>query len=209
MDEKLCALIDWDLWRRLAVIAYPYHVSRITADHFLREVPSVTGDGQITGLARTDPSRYRKNRLRVIRKEILPPGSPLAPLLSSVRSRELYDYLMFLGDAHEKSSRRNMARRCFRYALREKPSDASASTRLGLLELNDGNTDEALSHFVRSIDARPSEAANYLYATLACLRMRKRDTALTLLSSLEGSRTPINDDVRAVVEDYRRRALSI
>ena len=209
MDDRLRVLIDWDLWRRLAASTYPYHVSRVTADHFLREVPSVTGDGQITALARTDPAKYRKHRYRILTKEILPAGSPLLPLLQSVRNRERRDYFVFLGERYERASKRSMARRCFRYALRQKPSDANLSTRLGLLELEGGDPAEALSHFCRSIDARPAEVANYLYAAVACLEMKRGDAALTLLSHLEGMEPLINDGIRAVVRDYRQRALSV
>ena len=70
MDEHLKVLIDWDMWRRLAALAYPYHVSRITADHYLREEHGTSGAGHITHLIRHNPVRYAQMARRVMKKNL-------------------------------------------------------------------------------------------------------------------------------------------
>jgi len=70
MDERLEVLLDWDLWRRMAALSYPYHVSEVTAEHFHRDGSGTDTFEQITDLARRAPTRYLANRLRILRKEL-------------------------------------------------------------------------------------------------------------------------------------------
>lgn len=67
-DETLDVLIDWDMYRRLAVVSAPQFVNVKTAEYYRRVTPENRAVGQITGLYATDPVRYYRNRLRVIRK---------------------------------------------------------------------------------------------------------------------------------------------
>lgn len=80
MDPDLQVLIDFDLWRRLAMRTEPYHISALTAEHHLRRAcaPCTAGPPeQITALAATDLRRYLANACRVLRKK-LPASMPEA-----------------------------------------------------------------------------------------------------------------------------------
>jgi GT2 family glycosyltransferase/predicted TPR repeat methyltransferase len=209
MDPTLQVLIDWDLWRRLAAVAFPYHVSRVTADHFLREVAGVTGKGQITNYAKTDPLKYYRNRYRVVMKNILPPDSPFLDLQRSVQARERVDFLMRWGEHHEKAGKTEAARKCYRHAMGADRSNLRALVKMGLLELSHGDPARALELFVEAINRNRRDVASHLYAVLSCLEMKRGRDALLLLDDLERLSGETTGKYRELLEDYRRRAVSI
>jgi GT2 family glycosyltransferase len=207
MDPTLQVLIDWDLWRRLAAVAYPYHVSRITAEHYLREVDDVTGNGQITRLAKTDPTKYQRNRYRIVMKDVLPEGSPLGGLLQSIRAKERIDFILKLAEKYENASNPDLARKCYRCAMGDDSSSTGILTRLGLLELNHGNPEKSLEHFAEVIRRNAYDVAGYLFATLACLQMKRGDDALSLLNELDRLDVMKSGKVQGLIEDYRSQAV--
>ena len=68
-DESLKVLIDWDMYRRLALVSEPKFIDMVTAEYFRRIKPNNSAANQITGLFYTDPVNYYKNRLRITSKE--------------------------------------------------------------------------------------------------------------------------------------------
>ena len=69
MDTSLEVLVDFDLWRRLAMLTDPYHISALTAERFFRQSPG-SGQSQITDLNTTNRRRYLWNLCRILRKRL-------------------------------------------------------------------------------------------------------------------------------------------
>lgn len=69
-DETLDVLIDWDMYRRLAVYAPPRFINLLTCEYSRKITTGNLAEGQITGLYYKDPVKYYKNRLRVLTKDI-------------------------------------------------------------------------------------------------------------------------------------------
>ncbi|MUM77538.1 glycosyltransferase [Pseudodesulfovibrio sp. F-1] len=68
MDPDLEVLVDFDLWRRLAVHCDPYHIPALTAERFFRRE---AGSGeQITDMSTTNRQRYLLNHCRILRKKL-------------------------------------------------------------------------------------------------------------------------------------------
>ena len=209
MDEKLKVLIDWDLWRRMAARTYPYHVSRVTAEHYLRENRSTTGKGQITSLAESDPARYMANRLRVVNKSLpLPADSPLGEPLARTRRRARHDLLIRLGERHEQRGRPGRAEICYRRAARAFPEDNTPHRLLGLLALKRGHFEEAADCFKRCLAVNASHTADFLYAALACLKAGRGAETLALLDIMEKD-LELKDDIRNIIAEYRCQALQL
>ena len=70
-DEKLDVLIDWDMYRRLAVISAPVFINEITSEYSKR-IYDVPQEKQITGLFFKEPVRYYQNRLYILNKQYPP-----------------------------------------------------------------------------------------------------------------------------------------
>jgi glycosyltransferase involved in cell wall biosynthesis/ubiquinone/menaquinone biosynthesis C-methylase UbiE/Tfp pilus assembly protein PilF len=246
MDENLKVLIDWDLWRRMSSITYPYHVSRITSEHNLRENRNTTGDGQITNLAKTDPARYMANCLRVVNKQLpLPAGSPVAALLSQTRLRKRSHLLIRLGERHEQRNRPDRAEIFYQRAVRVNPEEkipqhllirlgeryeqqdcpdraeiiyqraVSAYPEmdiphrlLGLLALKSGRFEEAADCFNRCLEINASNTADFLYASLACIKAGRGEEALSLLDAMERE-MELKGNTKNIIVDYRRQALQL
>ena len=66
-DETLNVLIDWDMYRRLAVYSEPVFVAVVTSEYSKR-IYSTVQEKQITGLFFRDPLKYYENRLRILNK---------------------------------------------------------------------------------------------------------------------------------------------
>ena len=79
-------------------------------------------------------------------------------------------------------------------------------SRLGILNLNNGKPNEALSCFMKCINTDKSNIASFMYAVLCCLTMNNGQDALKLLSEAERTYVDINDNVMEIIEDYRTRA---
>ena len=209
MDERLKVLIDWDLWRRMAARTYPYHVSRITAEHYLRESRTTSGIDQITSLATADPARYMANRLRVVNKPLpLPADSPLAEPLARTRRKAHHDLLIRLGERHEQQGRPDRAKISYQRAARAHPEENFAHRLLGLLALRSGRFEEAADSFKTCLAINTAYTADFLYAALACIKAGRGAETLSLLDVVEKS-LELKDDIKKIIAEYRCQAMQL
>ncbi len=187
MDEHLQVLIDWDLWRRLAVFAYPYHVSRVTADHYLRESEATSGTGQITNVARSDKTRFMANQLRVLRKRLIHPAlAECLDRLRETRRQVSVDFLMARGEKFEAAGKTKRTRAAFSLAAKLDDTNGGAIRNFALFELSNGAPEHAFRLFLdqsKISDAHPIDMA---YALLLARHCGKIAEAETIFSSLEG-----------------------
>jgi glycosyltransferase involved in cell wall biosynthesis len=210
MDERLDVLLDWDLWRRMAALSYPYHVSHVTAEHFHRDGSGTDTFEQITDLARHDPTRYLANRLRILRKDLpLAKDSPLYPKLDHLRRRALSDLILARGETYRRKKSYDKARRCLDVALRHTPDHPGANRQLGILAMEQNRVAEAFEHFHRNILAERAEAEEYCYAALAALILKKAKEALHILAEAERNLTDLDDRVKSLIQKYRERAFQM
>jgi glycosyltransferase involved in cell wall biosynthesis len=210
MDEGLDVLLDWDLWRRMAALSYPYHVSYVTAEHFHRDGSGTGNFEQITGLARRDPTRYLANRLRILRKDLpLDEDSSLCRNLGNLRQRALSDLILARGETYRRKKAYDKARRCLDMALRHTPDHPGANRQLGLLAMEQDRVAEAFEHFQRNIVAEMAETEEYCYAALAALILGKAKEALHILTAAERNSTDLDDRVKSLIRKYRARAFQM
>jgi len=200
MDEALEVLIDWDLWRRLACLTYPYHVSRVTADHFLRKPLSTNGRGQITALASLDPIRYLRNKARVLAKSLPVPAD------SPGRAAIAYHTKLAQAEVFEKAGSPSEARHCYEQALVLNPDKFAPRRHLARLELGQNRLEAAFEHFLHCLNGNSQEASDYLYAALICLAKGKGPEAVTILDKLDERGIPLNEKAGPLLAEYRRRA---
>lgn len=193
MDETLKILIDWDLWRRLAALAYPYHVSRVTADHFFRESLDTTGKGQITSLARTDLVRFEANKLRVIRKRFTKEiEERYAANLSAIRAKAKCDYLSARITQAENKGDTALARKRYQLAVRIAREERTGwLCRYAEFELIEGMPLEAMTAYEEAISlARGQGYLNYLDTMLYALiqfKLNQPQPARAILAELKES----------------------
>lgn len=121
MDPRLEVLVDFDLWRRLAQLTEPYHISALTAERFFRNAgaPDVQITGQITGLSTLDRRRYLANACRILRKPL--PSSVSDELRAeqdAVRRKVQGLFLCAQGDHYARAGRHERASACYRLAAR-------------------------------------------------------------------------------------------
>jgi GT2 family glycosyltransferase len=208
MDEGLEVLIDWDLWRRLACFSYPYHVSRVTADHFLRKPTSTSGRGQITSLATLDPVRYLECRVSVLSKPLpLPPDSPVRLAQERERVRVAMLTCIAEGEKFERAGAMEEARHCYERARRLRPDGFAPYRKLGQLELRENRPEQAFEHFLTCLNGNSQEASDYLYAALICLSRGQGPEAISILDTLKRRRIAVNERSARLLEEYRSKAL--
>lgn len=209
MDEKLKVLIDWDLWRRLAALTYPYHVSRVTADHFFRESLETTGKGQITSLARADLIRFEANKLRVIKKRFTPHiEQQFAKKLTPIRTKAKCDFLSARIRQAENRDDFERARRGYRLAIRiSKEEKIDWLRRYAEFELVSGTPGNALDALEMSIQfSLESGNVNYSDVMMSALlnnRLGKPHKALEILSLLKQGK--YIDEVQQFVNVVRNK----
>ena len=207
MDEELEVLIDWDLWRRLAAVTYPYHVSRVTAEHFLRNAPATTGRGQITSLATLDPVRYAKNRLLILSKSLpLPSDEVDSQVLEQGRRLAICHTYLDMGDGLLSTGRLEEAEQSYETALQMQAGSLGPHRKLGVLALKQERLNRALDCFMTCVNGGSDEVSDYLYAALTCLMMKRGKEAETILGALEVRGIPVPESASRVVEEYRRKA---
>lgn len=117
MDEKLKVLIDFDMWRRLAMVTSPYHVSEATAEHFIRPAKTTTGEGQITNLHLASRRQYLANACRVLRKKMPTTLSPkLQSLQRDIRKKVQALFLQAQGDYFSEKGEYRRAAKSYKLA---------------------------------------------------------------------------------------------
>ncbi|WP_419783704.1 glycosyltransferase [Maridesulfovibrio sp.] len=145
MDEKLSAFLDFDLWRRMAAISYPYHINVLTAEYYFREYDATSGAGQITRQHRLQPMRYQANKLRVLSKRLpLIFGSPVEIQARRAKDQARYEYVMERATYFAAQNDLERAKISCRLATKMKYNPAEATRQLGLLELKSGNYSKAI-----------------------------------------------------------------
>jgi len=209
MDEKLKVLIDWDLWRRMAALCYPYHVDRATADRTLRGWTETAGVGHLTSLHKTNPPAYFANRLRILRKPLaLHENSPLNKALADLRRQGESDFLLARGEAFEQKGDFRRAGRAYERGLRHCPDSIVAMRKLGLLAMKGKRLEEACRMLTRILNDRKADFKDHLYATYSCLATDRKKDALLIIADIENK---FPSDVKAnceIISEYRQRALN-
>lgn len=193
MDEALQALLDWDLWRRMAAITTPVHVDRVTADYFVRAEPPGAEDAEaaegapgarITGLARRDPVRYVENRLRILDKDLpLPPDGSLDAALAAARARGRMQLQVALGERAEAAGDAIAARKHYEAARLAAPQDILPRRKLGMLALAAGEHEMALRLFGQSLFLPEGLPTDALYAAGAAMALGAPERAMRALEA--------------------------
>jgi GT2 family glycosyltransferase len=211
MDERLKVLIDWDLWRRLAALAYPYHVSRITAERYFRESNDTSGFGHITNISKADPGLYSRNRLRIIFKKF-PPEVEVRHLkrLFEIRNRSLLNLLTAKAERAEMDGNIEKARRAYRVAARLRPNDVEILRNAALFELFRGDPHAGVGMFERCLavgrETNSFTPADILYATVLNLKTGEAAKARDLLDQIHVDENL--PEMAGVIDYYRRKAVA-
>ena len=207
MDESLRVLIDWDLWRRICSLTYPYHIGRPTADRTLRGFQRTTGTGHLTSLHKTDPALYAYQRLRVLRKPLpAPPDSPLHEKAAAFKRRGRQDFLVALAERDEGRGRLDRAAHWYERALAVGDVNVAVWRGLAMLHLKRQRPDEALPLFLLAADHHAATLQDFLYATLCCLAQGRGADALKVLDAAEKKAPQAVEAAGAIVDDYRAKA---
>ncbi|HEY9197942.1 MAG TPA: glycosyltransferase [Gammaproteobacteria bacterium] len=207
MDEHLKVLIDWDMWRRLAALAYPYHVSRITADHYLREEHGTSGAGHITHLIRHNPVRYAQMARRVMKKDLpCTLTEAQAVLLGELRKRADYIFLKAVAAHYESKGQTERARRWYRTAIQCQPGEVSAWRDLGALERRAGNPAAALTCHWQALEVLHNVHDAFAMAD-AHLELDRPDRAMACLTEFKAAWPRLDDAMKARLDDVKQRAL--
>jgi GT2 family glycosyltransferase len=130
-DEKLQVLIDWDMYRRLTAFAPPVFINVKTAEYTRRLTSDNLATGQITGAYYSDPLRYYRNKLRVLRK----------PALGHLRSLKAAACIMVLTEATKDD-----------FGFLKRYLQLTQTSQLELVVIADCDLDERLLVFLRLAD---------------------------------------------------------
>jgi len=151
MDESLSVLIDWDLWRRMAALTMPHHVSKATAEYYLRGGQAISGQGHLTNMHDADRSRYFAHRARIINKR-LGDGSDarLEKGMAFYRKRSRAEFLAVRGDWHAAQGRWQRAERAYKLAAKIAPGELSVLRRLGHFSMRHGRPGDAVQAFAKA-----------------------------------------------------------
>lgn len=207
MDEHLKVLIDWDMWRRLAALAYPYHVSRITADHYLREEHGTSGAGHITHLIRHNPVRYAQMARRVMKKDLpCSLSAEQSALLGELRKRADYIFLKAVAAHYAGKGQIARARRRYRNAIQCQPGEVSAWRDLGALERRAGNPAAALTCHWQAMELMHNVHDAFAMADIY-LDMDRADHALLCATEFKAAWPRFDNEMRERLAKIKRRAL--
>ncbi len=206
-DERLDALVDFDMWRRLVALTHPCHVSEVTAESYVwaQEDPERS---QITDLASDDPPRYQANRVRILSKPL--PGRQSEQILqrwAAVKRKARFDFLLQRGiSLYREHGAPARARAALRLARTYCPKDTPSTRKLGIALLEVGEPAAALTLLQRCIRAASARCpADYLYAGLAAIQRGRPQEALELLRDLEQEFT-LGPQDRLLMLRYRELA---
>lgn len=209
-DERLAVVIDWDLWRRIAALTPPYYVSRVTAERTLRNDATTPGHGHLTRLIDKDPVAYYLNRLRILRKPLEFAGDPKQQaVLSKLRSDGRWELMMVIGEDRLKRGQIDKASETFLRATNLRPERAAGWRGLGFCLLKLGRPLPSLQAYVKTVGIGPTQAADYLYGTLAALAAGEPEIALTLLDTLDHAHRDMAPPQRQMAAEYRRKAQAL
>lgn len=209
LDPRLKALIDFDMWRRLMVHTYAYHVSRVTADHYLRKNGGSAGE-QVTGLAERDPVAYSVQRMRVICKKLpFPEGSPLHGVWEKARKRARFEYLTTKCDMLYKAGEKKRADLFLRLAESLQVPSLTGLRHLAYCHVARKNHARALETFKGYLGTDGVALGDYLYAVLAALEVGAPQDALLLLQMADKKHQPHAPKNAEQIREYREKGLAL
>ncbi|MEM6533227.1 MAG: glycosyltransferase [Myxococcota bacterium] len=206
-DEELPVLIDWDMWRRLASLCTPYHVSAVTAEHYLRRGAETSGAGQLTNMAGAKRLRWIDARLRVLQKPV--PGGQTSEWLQGEVDLSRYWRLVYEGEDRADAGDSKGALELWRRARKRLPEQLGAPRRIALHNLKAGRLAEAFKRFAECIQLGSTDVSDFLYAALAGLKLGKPRETLKLLSRLNNQAIALDERPQAMLSEYVRRAHSM
>jgi len=202
MDERLSVLIDWDLWRRMALLVHPYHVSRVTAEYYVRGGDATSGTGHITNLHEADRPRYMAHRALIINKPYAIPGDALlAQKLTACRKRSRADFLKARADWRASNGQFAKAEKTLALACAVNPGEAKAYRDAGDYFLEQGRPAEALAYQKMALRQDDALEIDYLGAALTLFTMNRKQDARELVEAIEERFRP-GPEVRAMVDAF-------
>ncbi|GHV53272.1 hypothetical protein FACS1894206_03630 [Deltaproteobacteria bacterium] len=205
-DEKLRVLIDFDMWHRLAALTYPYHVSRITAEHFIRIAPG--GSEQITSLAKRDPLAYRKQRIRIMAKRLpLPADSPFHKIQQQLLRKSLFEYYVVLCQETYKKGYRHKSDKLLRFADANKVDSIEGMRGLALCYMERKEYTSAYKIFATYIFDSENTITDMMFAYFASLEASLLEEAEKSRKAIESIKDQLNDNARTLYEEYSARLL--
>lgn len=200
MDESLDVLLDWDLWRRMAALSAPVHVPRVTAQHFMRQDPDREAAGHLTDLARRDPVRYVRNRLRILDKPLpLPADGSLDAALAGARARGRMQLAVALGEAAEAAGDAAAAREHYEAGREAAPDHVLPWRKLGRLAAAGGAPEAALRAFGKCLALPGAAPVDALHAAGAALALGEPRKAVGLLEAAARRFDPHHEGQAAVL----------
>lgn len=207
-DERLKALIDFDMWKRLAALAYPYHVSRITAEYHIR----ITGkdDEHITSLAQRDPIVYRKQRLRIMRKRLpLPEDSRYHAIQEELYRKTLFGYFTCLCQEHMQKGNMAASDKALAQAEKYRAFSANGLRGLALCYMERKRYSDALELFEEYIDTSAVPVADLFFAYHCALELHSMPHARKYASRIEENINSLESRTRDLFESYAKRFAEI
>lgn len=206
-DERLETLVDFDMWRRLAALSHPCHVSEVTAEYFVW-ASKESRRSQMTNLGVRNFPRYLANKARVMSKP-LPKSVPagLQAQWKQLRRTIRYEFLLQRG-MHFLRKERNTARALVSLKRAQGFCPPSSESRriLAIALLEAGEARASLKLLQKNLAvATHRRPADYLYTCLALLQLGQAQKVPSLLGTLEQEFSLTKDEIELA---SRYRALA-
>ncbi|WP_415714501.1 glycosyltransferase family 2 protein [Maridesulfovibrio sp.] len=198
-DSSLKVLIDFDMWRRLACLAKPHHVNYTTAEYYLHR----SKGSHITDLAAEKPLEYRKQRIKILSKNIHLSDPDLKSELQKVRRRAQFDYAVFSCTNALDQNDLQQASRSLMQAQKYYTRLYSAQLMYAVCLLRTAKPKEALSVFKDCINSN-SDTASLLMACSVGI-MLKDNFAGEVLEILAGRTKQMTKEQLEILNDYKER----
>lgn len=207
-DPELPVLIDWDMWRRMTSLTYPYHVYGVTSAAHRR----VQRDGERTTvgsghLTHTQRSRWIDARLRVLNKPL--PGAPEVHRSEWVEHEQKlarYWQAVYAGDDALQAGDPRTALAKWERAHRALPSQFPAAQRIARHALQHGELQKALNIYRECVRLGSPELSDYLFACLAALKLGRPQVVLEVAQVMESRKIELDPRAQAMVQQYVERA---
>ncbi|WP_320007201.1 glycosyltransferase family 2 protein [Maridesulfovibrio sp.] len=198
-DPELTVLIDFDMWRRLACHAAPQHVNYTTAEYYLHQEQG----RHITDLMKHDPLAYRRQRIRVLSKNLHLEDQALKKELEEVKRRAQFDYAVFNCASALDANDRNMASQSLKHAHKYYTPLYTAQIMYAVCLLRLAHPVEALRVFKDCIN-RDSDIASLFMACSVSIALKDKFAA-ELLDRLVALKKQMNEDQLKILNEYKTR----
>lgn len=198
-DSRLRVLIDFDMWRRLACFARPYHVNYTTAEYYLHQEKG----RHITDLATKDPLEYRRQRLRVLSKNIPLVDDRLKAELREVKQRAQFEYAVFNCNIALESNDLNQASRSLQQAQKLYTELNSAQLMYAVCLLRLSKPMDALKVFKDCIDGSSDIA--YLLMAFSVSLMLKDAFSKDVMNMLASRKKTMTETQLKIYNEYKQQ----